>query len=131
LPYIPGVAEVRHTVAETRSFLSQAKDEGMSEAEREAIVSLVSNNPEAGELIIGSGGCRKLRVAKAGGGKSGGYRVVTFFSGGSGNVYLVAVLAKGSRATFNQAEVNAMATLAKAIKAAKSDRKSGLIEENS
>jgi len=36
------------------------------------------NNPEAGAVIRGSGGVRKIRRAAAGRGKRGGYRVIYF-----------------------------------------------------
>ena len=72
-------------------------------------------NPEAGDLIVGSGGCRKLRLAGRGKGKSGGYRVVTFYVSTARPVYAIAVLSKGSRATFTAAEVAAMAGFARRI----------------
>ncbi|HVY33536.1 MAG TPA: type II toxin-antitoxin system RelE/ParE family toxin [Caulobacteraceae bacterium] len=98
-----------HEVAFTAGFLAQAKDEGMTEAELAALVQLLAQNPETGALIVGSGGCRKVRLAKTGSGKSGGYRVVTFFARRAMPVYVLAVLAKGSRANFSADEVNAMA----------------------
>ena len=72
---------VMRTVAETSAYLSAADDAGMTEAEREAVIDLLSSNPSAGELLVGTGGCRKFRLAGRGKGKSGGYRVVTFFGG--------------------------------------------------
>jgi hypothetical protein len=54
----------------------------MTEAEMDDLVRLLASNPETGVLIVGSGGCRKVRLARTGGGKSGGYRVVTFFAPG-------------------------------------------------
>ena len=102
-------------VAFTASFLAQAKAEGMAEAELETVVRVLSADPEAGDLIAGSGGCRKVRIARRGGGKSGGYRVVTFFARRAMPVYVFAVLAKGTRANFTDAEVSAMAAVAKRI----------------
>ena len=102
-------------VAFTASFLAQAKAEGMKEAELETVVRVLSEHPEAGDLIAGSGGCRKVRIARKGGGKSGGYRVVTFFARRAMPVYVFAVLAKGTRANFTDAEVRAMATVTKRI----------------
>lgn len=107
-----------HTVAYTAGFLAQAKADGMTEAEMEAMERMLAANPEAGEMIVGSGGCRKVRIAGRGRGKSGGYRVVTFFAHGGLPVYLVAMLSKGGRGTFSAAEVAAMATMAKRIVAA-------------
>jgi hypothetical protein len=104
-----------HTVVETPSYLASAKEEGMTAAEMRAVIDLVAVNPAAGDLIVGSGGCRKLRVAGRGRGKSGGYRVVTFYARANLPVFLPAVLAKGSRANFSSAEVAAMAKAAKSI----------------
>jgi hypothetical protein len=60
---------------------------------------------------VGSGGCRKVRVAGRGKGKSGGYRVVTFYSNEQTPVLLIAVLSKGSDANFTAAQVNEMAKI--------------------
>ncbi len=43
-----------------------------------ALVSLLAANPVAGDEMPGTGGCRKLRVAGRGKGKSGGYRTIKF-----------------------------------------------------
>jgi hypothetical protein len=80
----------------------------MTSNEMEAVIDLLAANPLAGDVIVGSGGCRKVRISGKGKGKSGGYRVVTFFSGENVPVFLLAVLAKGSRANFSAAERNAM-----------------------
>lgn len=56
-----------------------------------------------------------MRLAGRGKGKSGGYRVVTFFSYADFPVYAIALLSKGARANFNDAEVAAMAKFAKSI----------------
>ena len=105
------------TVIETRSYLTQAKAkaEGMTATEMRAVVDVVAANPEIGELIVGSGGCRKVRIAGKGKGKSGGYRIVTFYSGKIAPTFLLAVLAKGSRETFSDAEVNEMAKISKTL----------------
>ena len=111
-----------HTVAMTAAFLAQAKAEGMTEAEMTAAVLSISNDVEQGDLIQGSGGCRKVRVAGKGRGKSGGYRVVTFFGGLDMPVFLLAVLAKGSRANFSATEVNAMSRMTALLKDAYSKK---------
>ena len=109
------MVEPLQTIAYTAGFLAQAKAEGVSEAEMETIEWMLASNPQAGEVIVGSGGCRKVRVAGKGRGKSGGYRVVTFFAHADLPVYVLAMLAKGSRANFSTAEVAAMAAIAKRI----------------
>jgi hypothetical protein len=50
----------------------------MTEDEIDNLVDFLAENPTAGDLIVGTGGCRKLRVAGRGKGKSGGYRTITF-----------------------------------------------------
>jgi hypothetical protein len=107
-----------NTVAYTNAFLTQAKAEGMTEEEILAVEKLLAADPSAGELIVGSGGCRKVRIAGRGKGKSGGYRIVTFFAQRAMPVYLVAVLSKGSRENFSKEEVAAMAAFAKRVLAA-------------
>ena len=87
----------------------------MSESDRRRLVNALALDPAGGELIVGSGGCRKVRVAGRGRGKSGGYRVVTFFADRTVPVYLLAVLSKGSRANFSAREIAAMATAVRAI----------------
>lgn len=47
----------------------------MSEDDIDGVVNYLSEKPTAGVEIAGTGGCRKVRVAGRGKGKSGGYRV--------------------------------------------------------
>ena len=103
-----------HTVAETPTYLRRAKDAGMSEAEMKAAVDQVAFDPTAGDVIQGSGGCRKVRVAGRGKGKSGGYRVVTLYGGAHMPAFLLWVLSKGSRGNFTDAETAQMRSAAKA-----------------
>lgn len=105
-----------HTVAFTSGFLAQTRVEGMTDEEVSALVQALAKNPAAGDLIVGSGGCRKVRIAGRGKGKSGGYRVVTYYFVEDMPVYCIAVLSKGSRSNFSADEVAAMATVAKRIK---------------
>lgn len=102
---------VVQTVIETRAFLIAAKDAGMDEEEREALVAMVASNPGAGDLMQGTGGCRKLRYKKPGTGKSGGYRVITWFGGGDIPIFLLTVFGKNERANLSKAERNTLAGL--------------------
>ncbi len=95
-----------HTVVETPSYLADAKRAGLTESERDAVVKMVANHPEAGDEISGTGGARKVRVAGRGKGKSGGYRVITFYSGKDVPVFLFAVYSKGEKANLSKAERN-------------------------
>lgn len=67
-------------------------------------VQLVSDTPEAGVVIQGTGGARKIRLAGRGKGKSGGYRVITYFCAEDVPVFLLDVFSKGDKTYLSQAE---------------------------
>ena len=104
------------TVIETPFFLADAKAAGVTDDERRAIVETIAADPEAGDVIPGTGGARKVRIAGKGKGKSGGYRVITFYAAEDVPVFLLRLVSKGQRADISQAERNevrtALATLA-------------------
>jgi hypothetical protein len=95
-----------HAVVETHSFRRAANTAGVTETERLAIIDLVSADPKAGDLMEGTGGARKLRFAAKGKGKSGGYRVITFFADQGTPVFLLDIFAKGEKANLSKAERN-------------------------
>jgi hypothetical protein len=95
-----------HSVIETPDYLSDAKAAGLTDAERERIVTTLANNPQVGDEIPGSGGARKVRIAGRGKRKSGGYRVIVFYSGDDIPVFLLNVFSKGDRVDLSQAERN-------------------------
>lgn len=63
------------TVIESPLF-SKLWPDYWSEEERGAFAAFMANSPESGAVIPGSGGCRKIRWARAGAGKRGGVRVI-------------------------------------------------------
>jgi hypothetical protein len=73
-----------------------------------AIADFVARNPTAGAQMVGTGGARKVRFAGRGKGKSGGYRVITYFSGPDSPVFLLNVFAKGEKADLSRGERNAL-----------------------
>ena len=105
-----------HTVVETPGFLATARKAGMSDAERGAAVLLVSTNPEAGDFVVGGGGLRKIRVPRHGQGKSGGYRVLTYFMLHESPVYLVAALSKSKQSNFKPEQIKQLAEMVKLIR---------------
>ena len=85
----------------------------MSSDEVDAIVRYLAANPTAGDEITGTGGCRKVRFAGRGKGKSGGYRTVTFYSGRELPVFLLTVFGKGEKSDLTAAERAALKALTK------------------
>jgi len=82
-----------HTVVETPSYIRKA--EGLFSAEEMAdIVNTVAKNPEAGDVMQGSGGFRKFRVGREGMGKRGGGRVVYIYRNEAFPVFLITVVPK-------------------------------------
>lgn len=103
------------TVIETPGYLSSAKDEGLTVAEREAIVSYIAANPDAGDVMAGTGGARKLRLAGRGKGKSGGYRIITFYADPEIPVFLLDIYSKDSQANLSKAERNELRDILTAL----------------
>lgn len=95
-----------HTVIETPDFQADAKEAGLTDQERSRIVTTVASNPQAGAEIPGTGGARKIRFSGRGKGKSGGYRVVTFYTGKDVPVFLLNIFAKGDKVDLSQADRN-------------------------
>ena len=114
-----------HTVVETPAYLSDARHCKISEAERSAIVNAVAGDPDGGDLVKNTGGVRKVRVAARGKGKSGGYRIITVYISNDIPVYLLAMLSKGERANFSDADKKAFRQLSAEIKEMWKERQNG------
>jgi hypothetical protein len=106
------------TVCETGPYLREAKAYGLGTDELSRIVELVADDPARGVEIVGSGGFRKFRFAGRGKGKSGGYRVITFYSGELLPVFLITIFSKGEKSNLSDAEVRDLKRLGKEIVAA-------------
>ena len=100
------------TVVELAIFDRQAKTI-MSDEERAAVVDYVAANPEA-EVPLG-GGLRKVRIAREGSGKSGGYRTLFVFGGVHVPLFLVGVFAKNEKGNLSKAEQAHLVQLAKTL----------------
>ncbi len=103
------------TVVETPAFLKSAVRSGMSEKEIVQLVDYLAANPEAGDEIAGTGGCRKVRIAGRGKGKSGGYRVITFFSGPALPLFLFYAYSKADRDDLDGKQRNSLRAVTKEI----------------
>ncbi len=85
-----------YTIIETPTFKEDA-GKLWSEEERGAFCAWLAVNPEVGDVIPGSGGCRKVRWARAGSGKRGGVRVIYFTKLADGEIWLLIIYSKAVR----------------------------------
>lgn len=84
------------TVVETPTFQKQA-DAAWSEDERFSFISWIAEHPDAGDVIPGADGARKVRWSRSGMGKRGGARVIYFHLVDDEIVLLVMIYAKATR----------------------------------
>lgn len=84
------------TVIETPTFCRLAVDYWTDDEQGE-FVTWIAQNPEAGDVIPGSGGCRKVRWVRKGMGKRGGVRVIYFNRLANGEIWLLLIYAKNVR----------------------------------
>ncbi|MBK0023918.1 type II toxin-antitoxin system RelE/ParE family toxin [Ochrobactrum sp. S46] len=94
------------TVIETPAYLASAKDENVSEDERNEIVAFLAANPDAGDIMAGTGGARKVRFGGRGKGKSGGYRIITFYADEDIPLFLLDIYSKDTQANISKADRN-------------------------
>ena len=92
----------QQTVVETPEFIKRASAVGMSNEDRRDVIDQLAANPEAG-ISLG-GGLRKVRIARRGSGKSGGYRVLHFYRSSDIPLFLLTVFAKNERANITRSE---------------------------
>ena len=91
------------TIAETEPFQRKV-GRLLSADEKAELIAYLSMHPNAGVLIQGTGGIRKLRWARSGQGKRGGVRVIYYFHDENMPLYLLALFAKNEQADLTMTE---------------------------
>ncbi len=99
-------------VIELPTFTS--RDSVVGEGARCAL-RLPIQNPDAGELIRGAGGARKLRWAASGRGRSGGARIITDWHCDGCPLFLLGIYLKSERENLTRAEINDYKSLCKEL----------------
>jgi hypothetical protein len=105
-----------HTLVETSVFTARVKKLGLSAEELGTIYDTYATEPEYGKVIKKTGGLRKGRVAKGGTGKSGGYRVFSFFADRDGPTFLLWLLDKSDDDTLTDEQENTFKALTTLLK---------------
>jgi hypothetical protein len=108
------VPDSLRTVVEVETFAVRARAL-LTEHEKEKLIDRLAADPDAGDVIAGAGGLRKLRVATAGQGKRGGARLIYYASSGDGPVYLLLIYAKNEQDDLSPDQQKKLLRLMKAL----------------
>ncbi len=71
----------------------------LSEEEYAALQFLLAVRPDAGDIVPGSGGVRKLRWGGSGRGKRGGVRVIYYWKTKQDEIWMLTIYAKNEAST--------------------------------
>jgi hypothetical protein len=93
------------TIVELPEFLRKSQDL-LTNEEKLSLINYLAAHPQAGDLMQGTGGIRKLRWAAQGRGKSGGVRVIYYYHNGTVPLFLLTVFGKGEKANLSKSECN-------------------------
>lgn len=79
----------------------------------------LAESPQKGDLIIGSGGIRKIRLKSATRGKSGGFRVCYYYITYKEYIYLLWIYPKNQQENLSTEEKNILKSLVTQLKGEK------------
>ena len=71
----------------------------LSDDEYRGLQSYLLQKPDAGDIVRGSGGVRKVRWAKSGKGKSSGVRAIYYWKKSDHEIWMLTMYSKSERAT--------------------------------
>ncbi|WP_261314894.1 type II toxin-antitoxin system RelE/ParE family toxin [Vibrio harveyi] len=103
-----------HTIVELPEYKKRV-ERLLSDDENKQIISYLAERPKAGVLMQGTGGVRKLRWAKEGGGKSGGVRVIYYYHSEDIPLFMLSLFGKNEKANLSKAECNVLNKLTKIL----------------
>ena len=105
----------------TKEFDRSWNELGLTDADLRELQVFLCRNPDAGDIIEGTAGVRKLRWALDGRGKSGGARVIYLDVVFSEHIYLITAFSKNEKANLSKQERNVMKAFVTAIKKAEKE----------
>ena len=90
----------------SKEFDRTWKDLGLNDEDLSELEIYLCKNPDAGDLMEGTGGIRKFRWALSGRGKSGGARVIYLDVVFAEHIYLLTAFPKNEKANLSKSERN-------------------------
>jgi len=90
---------------------TRAITEFMEDDEYRLLQAALLGNPEAGALIVGSGGLRKIRWSLPGRGKRGGARMIYYYWVVKSRIYLLFAYSKSAKGDLTREQVRILAGL--------------------
>lgn len=72
-------------------------------------------NPEAGDIVTGGGGIRKIRFALPGKGKRGGVRIIYYWQKSKDRIFMLIVYIKSKKSNLTTEQTTILKRLAKEI----------------
>ncbi|MBS7546231.1 type II toxin-antitoxin system RelE/ParE family toxin [Ancylobacter oerskovii] len=102
-------------IVRTSAFDRSVAKAGASRAEVDALELALAANPDAGDVIPGMHGARKVRFAMRGKGKRGGGRCIYVVMRSDDMVFLLLAYAKADQEDMTQAQRQRVAALMEAI----------------
>lgn len=79
------------------SHFTRLASEYLSDEKYRELQQYLMEHPEAGQIIRGSGGVRKIRWARQGMGKSGGVRIIYYWAKTRAQIYMLTIYSKSER----------------------------------
>ena len=106
-----------HSIVETLAYSAQLDRLGVWATERATINDQYATRPDDGAVIRRTGGLRKGRIAKNATGKSGGYRVFSFYADLRHPVFLLWIIDKTKDDTLTDVQEQAFRRVTALLKA--------------
>ncbi len=99
----------RETIAFTRRLLKLLDDDEYATLQEE-----LTEYPEQGKIIKGSGGIRKMRWSLEGRGKRGGARVIYYFASSDEEIFMLDIYAKNEKTDLLPDEIKELREIVRA-----------------